>query len=64
MQNLDPAPEPTTITVNQEAQVQCYESNAYEALSVTMPAQIKDGKCKCCFCKTTGEAMERPAFVC
>ena len=25
MQNLDPAPEPTTITVNQEAQVQCYE---------------------------------------
>ena len=63
MQNLDLAPEPTTITVNQEAQVQVTTLSAYEALSLTMPAQIRDGKCKCCICKTTGQAIERPAFV-
>ena len=51
MRNLDPAPEPKPLTINQET------------LPPTMIAQIQDGKCKCCFWKTTGQAMERPACV-
>ena len=51
MRNLDPAPEPKPLTINQET------------LPPTMIAQIQDGKCKCRFWKTTGQAMERPACV-
>ena len=51
MQNVDPAPEPKPLTINQET------------LSPTMIVQTRDGKCKCCFWKTTGQAMERLACV-